>query len=80
MQFYMVLLTMLYRCKAHFIAHHVTRVRVFATRKAFFCILGVLDDATVRLLSTPRCGHPDHIGRQKTGNRRKRYALSESRL
>ncbi|KAK6633355.1 hypothetical protein RUM44_003957 [Polyplax serrata] len=38
---------------------------------------GILDDATLRLMATPRCGLPDKVYRRS--NRRKRYTLMGSK-
>lgn len=38
-------------------------------------VLGVLDNDTISLMSTPRCGVKDKIGHSESARRKKRYAL-----
>ena len=40
---------------------------------------GELDDETVELMNTPRCGVKDNVGPSDNAKRKKRYALQGSR-
>lgn len=41
----------------------------------FFPISGTLDNDTVVMMNTPRCGVKDKIGHSNSARRKKRYAL-----